>query len=854
MITDFDIPSVGRSNSTQPLPVKLVDGKIEFVDSEITEYPWKNWLDNAGFKVNTIEIVDGGSGYISKPVVNIVGDATTTATARAYISNGKVTKVEVITSGAGYFKAPTIELIGGIDVAGVQAKAVAVIKNDLVRSNLIKIKFDRTTQNYFITELNVTEQFIGTGSKLQWPLKWSPDLTTGKTIVTINGQEALRDTYSISSKKSTSKGYTSYSGLLTFTSSLVVGDVIVIKYIKDFNYLNAADRINFYYNPETGQLGKDLTQLMTGVDYGGVNIVGLDFKSSAGWDVLPWFNDVWDGFDSTFDDYIITVGDSTYSYDLPYTPAVGQQINVYVNGVRIDDLYYGLYDGSTEQPNGKFVAPVNALMRTFVGDGIHNVITLPNLTDNPALNINDGDQVIFRKSTSDGANTPSALDYDTALSGGNLAYTTATGLAAEDIIVDGDGFVTPSTSPAPEEVVPGQITDALAVKVFQRPTNGSADVKSNNYVADGITKSFALGQTPNTSSAVVVKINNQITTNFTINYDLQTIEFTTAPTNKDIVSVTSFGYNGTDILDLDYFIGDGSSIEFITTAPWTETLSSLVVVSGALENYNLFRTDATYDSIDRVGIRFGHAPTAGQIINYLISNTDVTQYSLASKETFVTDGINTTYLLNNAIGNSYPQEPNVIVRTGNTILASPNYTYFTLASGVLTYTIPSYKYRTTLTVDSFKVYLAGYEISIMTDYTVDLSTGTVTLNELSYSEGKILVIGIIDTADYFIDTDSTQPSIIFTSVPANGLTYEITSFCNHTILDIQRSESEISLDVSVVQNSVEYFKYNEIVGGTLELNRVTRTVDHVWVIKNNRLLTHSVDYYLDSDLITIKLK
>ena len=853
MVTDFDIPSVGRGNTTQSLPVKLINGEIQFVDSEITEYPWKNWLDNVGFKIKTIEVVDGGSGYISKPVVNITGDATTKATARAYISNGKVIKVEVVTSGAGYLKAPTIELVGGTNVNGVQARAIAVIKNDLVRSNLIKIKFDRTTQNYFITELDVTEQFTGTGSKLQWALKWSPDLTTGKTIVTINGQEALRDTYSVTSKKSTSRGYTSYSGLLTFTSSPASGDVIVIKYVKDFNYLNAADRINFYYNPVTGQLGKDLTQLMTGIDYGGVNIVGLDFKSSAGWDVLPWFNDVWDGFDPTFDDYIITVGDSTYSYDLPYTPTAGQQINVYVNGVRIDDLYYGLYDGSTEQPNGRFVAPENAIMRTFVGNGINNIITLPNLTDNPALNINDGDQVIFRKSTSDGANTPSALDYDTALSGGNLAYTTATGLAAEDIIVDGDGFVTPSTSPAPEEVVPGQITDALAVKVFQRPTNGSADVKSNNYVADGIKTSFALGQTPNTSSAVVVKINNQITTNFTIDYDLQTVKFATAPADKAIVSVTSFGYNGTDILDLDYFIGDGSSIEFITTAPWTETLSSLVVVSGALENYNLFRTDATYDSVDRVGIRFGSAPTTGQIINYLISNTDVTQYSLASKETFVTDGINSTYLLNNSIGDAFPQEPNVIVRTGNTILASPNYTYFTLANNVLSYTIPSYKYRSSLTIDSFKIYLAGYEISIMTDYTIDLSTGTITLNELSYSEGKLLVIGIVDTADYFIDTDSTQPSIVFTSTPASNLTYEITSFSNHNILDIQRSESEISLNVSVVQNSVDYFKYNEIVGGTLELGRETRTSDHVWVIKNNTLLTHSIDYKLNPNKTSIKL-
>ena len=174
MITDFDIPSVGRGNTTQPLFVKLVNDEIQFVDSEITQYPWKNWLDNAGFKISTIDVVDGGSGYISKPVVNIIGNATTPATARAYISNGKVVKIEVITAGSGYLKSPIIELIGGTSINGTQARAVAIIKNDLIRSNLIKIKFDRTTQNYFITELNVTEQFTGTGVKLQYALKWSP--------------------------------------------------------------------------------------------------------------------------------------------------------------------------------------------------------------------------------------------------------------------------------------------------------------------------------------------------------------------------------------------------------------------------------------------------------------------------------------------------------------------------------------------------------------------------------------------------------------------------------------------------------------------------------------------------------
>ncbi len=859
MITDFDLPAVGRGTNTEPLNVQVKNGTIEYVDSEINQYPWKHWYDNAGFKVAEIVIVDGGSGYIGRPTVTIVGNATTKATARAFVSNGRVTKIEVLTSGSGYLSAPIVEISGGLATGGTPARASAIIKNDLVRSNLIKIKFDRTTRNYFITELGVTEQFTGTASRLQWPLKWSPDLKTGNIIVFVDGQEALRDTYTVTTRTSTTKGYTSYSGLLTFKSAPLAPTNgqpnIEIRYVKDFNHLNAADRINFYYDPQSGQLGKDLTQLMTGVDYGGVNIVGLDFKSSAGWDVIPWFSDVWDGFDPTFDDYIVTVGDSTYTYQLPYTPTVGQQINVYVNGVRIDDLYYDVYDGSTVQPNGRTVAPENAIMKTFVGNGTSSIIELPNLTSTPSLDINTGDQIIFRKSTSDGSSAPSALDYDTALSGGNLAYTSATGLAAEDIIVDGDGFVTPTSSPAPEEVVPGQITDAVAIKVFSRPTNGSAQIICNNFIGDGVTDTFSMGQYPNTQSAIIVKVGANIVENYSIDYDSQTVTLTAPPADKSVVTVMTFGiHSGEDILDLDYFVGDGSTYEFITKAPWTASASSLVVVSGVVENYILFRTDSTYDDPDKIGIRFGAPPSANSIINYLISSGTTRTYSLATKETVTADGSTEIYALNNIIGDSYPYEANVIVRQGNTILSGPNNTYYTMTGNNYEYTIPAHKFqRTIFDPSDFKVYVADGELASMVDYTINMTTGVVTINPLVYVDGGTLIVSDTTTADYFITNDSTTNLIEFVNTPTAGTVFEIMSLYKHDILDIQRSEFAITPTVSLLQNSVEYFVYNQIKGGTLDLGREVTSEDYVWVIKNNSLLAPSIDYKLNPSKTSIKL-
>ena len=126
-----------------------------------------------------------------------------------------------------------------------------------------------------------TESFLGTGSRILYPLVWSPNTVFGKSKVIVNNLEVLRGDYSLEKKVSVVDGKTVYSGMLIFETPPADEAVIVIEYEKDFNHLSAVDRINFYYNPQSGQLGKDLAQLMTGVDYGGVIISGLGFGSAV---------------------------------------------------------------------------------------------------------------------------------------------------------------------------------------------------------------------------------------------------------------------------------------------------------------------------------------------------------------------------------------------------------------------------------------------------------------------------------------------------------------------------------------------------------------------------------------------
>ena len=955
-ITDFDLPSAYENKILSSILTSINNNTINVADPIVQTYPWKHWLDNIGYTVTSIELVSAGSGYISPPKVIISNGSGTGATATALISNGAVSRIILLTNGKGYLSAPSITFTGGLTAAGVTARAIAIIGtssepiigNNVVRSNLIKIKFDRITQSYFITTLQQTETKVGASGLYQFTLTWAPDIRIGTSSVTINGVSVLRDLYKLKIIQSTTKGYTSYSGLLEFTTAPAAGAVISITYLKDWSLLNAADRIQYYYNPKSGDLGKDLSQLMTGIDYGGVIVDGLNFDLSTGWDSNGYGTDAWDEFDDEFDDYITVVSANTHSFTLPYVPLVSTVLNVYYvknivdtytsNGIqtqykyniantrpavtasvavtsigsvtkstgsgsngtslkvlsttgilvgmgivgagfnslhkvtaivnsttltinkapissigasldfvnnsagsstmlvsstsslkegdvvtstavnafnsnakiktivnsttvildqilianipfnsaitfsrvlltpidltiyatgtitlstalasgttlsiegpstsiRIDDPFYGTINQTND----------NAVMLSPTGNGLTSTFTIPN-----TFVVNNKDEFIWRKSTSDGSITPQ-IDYDSAISGGDTsktitgAFATATGLAADDIILDGDGFVTPTSSPAPEEVVPGQVVDSVAIKVYDQPTLGSASVKIDNYITNGTQSSFVISQTPNSPRAVIVKIGNTIknyATDYTVDYKNKTINFVVTPTAGQTVSIFSIGFGGSNILDLDHTTGDGSTVEFITKSPWLDEITSLIYLNGKTAIAQLFKTDNTYQSPDRVGIRFNTAPAIGDLINYIIVSGNQQTFSVTTTEKITPTVSATTFPLTYPIGNSLPNEASIIVRVDQTILTGPSNTYYTIGNNRLNYSIDANTFAPgSLNSSDISVLAAGKLLKVGADYSVDLTGITVKINKRVYNinKGKQLVIIVSANAGY----------------------------------------------------------------------------------------------------------
>ena len=998
MVSDFDLPTVYDNNKIVNVNTWITNGKIQADNAAIQTYPWKNWLDNVGFIVTELRLVNGGDGYITEPVVKITSDSGSGATARAFFANGKINRIVLLTNGSKYLSAPTVTLDGGLSATGTAARVVAIIGNSVeanmphgvVRSSLVKIKFDRLAQSYYITQLQQTETFIGSGSKLQFNLVWAPDIKIGNSTVTITspGQTSeilvLRDLYTLAVKKSTTKGYTSYSGTITFATAPANLSVIKVTYIKDWDLLNAADRTQFYYDPQTGQIGNDLSQLMSGIDYGGVTINGLGFDVAAGWGALPYYTDKWDTFDATYSDYIVTVGAGVHSFTLPYTPSVNTILNIYYvrtntqsytsNGqdvkysytpsnrtpiitasttqtslaplpasgtagtrllrvnsttkVRLGDtvtctsvaafslntvvtainsgtntitlsqiLYQDVSTSSTivftrtlaqptdfsifsngnvtlttplvsgtqlniiteseptrlDDPNYGTVNQTNtsAIMSSITASGSTAIFAIPN-----TFTVLAGDRFIWRQSTSDGSIKPQDTDYDTALSGGNLAYSTATGLSSDDILVDGDGLVTPTTSPAPEEVVPGQVVDAVAIKVFDQPITGSANIKVDNYVADGSNNSFVITQTPSSPRAVVVKVGStikQYTTDYTVDYKNKRVNFTAAPAANSTVSIFSLGFSGDNILDIDYFVADGSTSEFITKAPWLDSVTSLVYLNGVAISPKLFKTDNTYVSANRIGIQFGVPPAVGSVINYIIVSGNQQTFAITKTELIPTNGSN-TYALQYPIGDRLPLETNFIVRVNQTILTGPNNSYFTIANSKLDYTIdPTTFLPYSVSIGDIRILANGKLLAIGSDYTINLSGITISINQTVYDKylGKQLIVSIVSDQQYTYNPVSG--SITFKESYDNTNIVEVISSYKHDVLDIQRTDINVSSSLALTPDTVTYFYYKSITGGILALNRSIVNDSYVWVVKNGILLTPAIDYKLNDDRVSITL-
>ena len=760
MISDFDLPP--RYDNIQN---KIVTETVKFYnervvgDREFIEtYPQKNWLDNYKFKIQELVIYNQGHGLNSQPVITISGGNGPTIIGKGYRTGDKLTSIDIDYSDALYTSQPSIEINGSYDDDYEIPRIIAVLGDSPVRSTHMIMKFDRVSGNFVFTDLKTVETFTGTGAQKTFNTKWPLDLRKSRISITVNGNDVLYTDFETSNIKNTSKTYERTLGQIVFETAPANNAVIEITYYKDSAMLSAADRINAYYNPTNGMPGitknedgtTNLGQLMTGINYDGVNLESVDFATEQGFDIGGFGTIPWDIFSQT-EDEIFTLDGSTLVLTLSKPLEDGVAYNIYKNNVRIDDPNF---DGSSAITNK------NALLNTVYGDGVTDEILISNEVPTAA-----GDIFIVRKETSDGSFEPADNVLDTELTGGGF-NNTAKGLNSGEITVDGDGFVTPITSAGPEEVVPGQIVDTLDIQVKHKPADGQGIKTSYIYKTKGNTLSYSIDMLPQSQQAIIVNLNgNKVDIDsYTVDYENNLLVFEDDSTIQDDqdLHIIVVGNNGNDILESDTFIGDGNTKIFVTGIKFTNPISSFVTINGVVQqvglNYEIFETDSSYKQENCAALRFSRAPSAGELIGFSLYNNDTKSFSeIMVDKSFVGDGVNYVYKFdkNNMTYTAKPFTHKMLVKQGDKFL-NAGYNIRHIVTNDRVYGIQQWQFEkpSKISNDDVVVILNNRVITDTKDYRWDAINSRIEfLNPTIGNVGDILEIYILGNGEYyFIDT------------------------------------------------------------------------------------------------------
>jgi len=841
--TDFDLaPSYSVPDGRV---VSITDGQ-----AELQQYPWKWWTDNNGYSVVNILLHNYGTAYTTVPRVVIEGNGTG-ATAQAYISNGKVSGIKILTPGIGYTQRPTIVLVGGNSGDGIQAKATAVLGDTKIRTFDLTIKFDRIskTSDYQVYTQNQT--FVATGNTSVFELNYAP--TKDKTKITIfkNDQLVLNNEYTLSLYYASTDSYKLLRGKIIFNvapngppppgQSGAPADVITVIYETNIELLSAVNRIDRFYNPTAGMIGKELNQLMTGIDFGGVQIQGTTFEVTGGWDALPWFTDNWDSVETNSDYYVICDG-STSTVTLPYIPNVDQVLNIYIKRagtnqtIRIDDPAY------TNQVDSSTSINPNAEMPTFIGNGINNVIEIGSYIETV-----NGDILIFRPIESDGSVTITDDNLlDTQLSGGTLSaidsvYVTAKGITAEEIVVVGGKFIEPDHVPAPEENVPGQIMDSVSIKVFQSTSTGSAVLQSKIIKGDGTLTDFNIDQEILENNSVIVyvnKIKKYFGLDYTLDLSASRVEFITAPINNSVIEIISIGIGGIGILSSDMFIADGTTNLFLTDANYVDTARVFVTLNGEPVDIGFINSTGVVDAPGKTLVQFGIVPPASAVIRIisLEANADVDSSGVSvvqvNKQTLYFEGSTRSFDLEGFVALTAGSAPNsIIVEVEGQILQGSDtiYVEYDGTNNAFILGQDPFEVPGTILPINISVYVNNQLKTYVTDYSYNGTSKELTIYPVILNVGDNIKIENNRRAQYFIVgsnlvIDSAVP--MFSSNETDNVEINITWFSQYSILDI------ISDEIS--GGKVQY-----------QLPRAPISASYVWVYKNGVRLTQDQDYYVN---------
>ncbi len=796
-VMDFDNPAffnveTGLVENTNE---KVVNGEIVNVTTNTNSV----WLNNVGYSLVSIDIADPGVGYVSTPEV-IIGDGKVKT--KVYMQRDKIYYIEILPNNEKFLSVPQITINGNLTDSGRHAKLSAFIGNGLVRSLKVGMLFDRvdTKPFYDVEQITQTENFVGSGATTEYVLTWPVDLKFGTMEIFVDGIEVLRDEYTVENIVDKSKGYTRYCGKLTFINPPASDKGVSITYVKNIVIMDAVDRINLFYKPTHGMPGKDdLSQVMTGIDYSGANINGYDFGNDQGFGAGAYGTVPWDTYDSLYEDITLILDGSTTVLDLESPLEEGVSYNIYLNKtntdtfVRLDDENYG-----TPNP----VKNTNAVMQSIHGDGSTITITL----DPVLVPTEPGDIIVIRKSTSDGSFKLPESSYDSTYDGGNTAYTTAVGISASDIIVDGDGMITQTTSAGPEELVPGQLFDTLDIRVYTRSAGGCGIISVESHILKNDIVVYSIPGHPIKKEAIIVKINNRILydTEYVVDYTTNTIDITQSYLDGALLTIMSVGSNGENLVEKTRVVFDGVSYTIQLPVKYTTNLTVITSVNGKILNYG---SEFSIGGMDTgyIGVTISYdSVNTGDVIDFIIfEDYQNTLSQVTIDKTFVANGVTRVHKFDGTTNpipfSKPPLSHKVLVKVDNKILKA-GYTKKFISGNSLEYAIERWQFDQLNPVleHDMLVFVNGVQID-ETLYNFNTETFSIELiNNTVAPYGSEVEIYVIPGSEYyFLNTQLT-----ITDSSDNPINVETLLAAYPSVILVSQDNTEYNMTKSAVYGNL----------------------------------------------------
>ena len=620
--SDFDIPSTYLSGYGGYRSPNGDDARDSIWLSTLPQY--SQWYNNHTYGIGNVFVANSGSGFLTTPVVTVVGGGGTGANIQAIVnfSTGQIEGFNIINPGKGFTSTPTIFINGTGTGAVAYAKLVNHYQVDslpttqldtfsnvtlytgniitqqntgaygtvyaaITNSNIVTLvdtvgTFNTTDYIYSdaanlhtnATSISSYTQFINSsyntvrnfGTTLKFDrvnytsniITWAPDITVANnSIVSYNNQayQAKANVYStailtmsgnisasigdyitqantmanaqvlsinsnaqiitvgnLSSNYIHRGGNISVNGVDSDVRPLTVNNVFDYSRYELLNadsFINAADRISSYYSPTASMPGKDLAQLMSGIEYPGVQVVGVEYAT----DTSVYNSDLIYTWSNTRAIYSSNVTIPTVTLNLSssavvYTSNVIVQEHTGATGVVYqtstgDTITLVDVVGTFDTTDTYYISANTANLNVkSIGSTLFNQVTTQNLVDFTKLGYSANQPITL-------VNTDTSVEYKLTITevdtwriitsgnvpttsiGANLSlkyydYTNPTYLdtviqntyttANVGAMIDGGAYYDTYSSHAPEELVPGVTFDNLNMVVTTGLQNNTKSV------------------------------------------------------------------------------------------------------------------------------------------------------------------------------------------------------------------------------------------------------------------------------------------------------------------------------------------------------------------------------------------